>query len=240
MCQCKPGTARTHTQSHGAARRASKQEQKQVCYRESPCKSTSRNTSPKAAVGTVTHCLLPGYAQGRRQPTLLSGSSCLPSFGSSGNLSWFACSFLNKQELKRMFLFPRHAVTHSRAENQHSPDKASGCTPRLLSAFLGFFNSNKDEMKLNLLFPHYVYYGIIYHLNPATLSHLLEKMKIPSTNHEFLRAVPQPLAPILQLRTCPRAQGVTLVHHPTLTPGERRAEQDLVDKIYPRMCSPHS
>lgn len=61
-----------------------------------------------------------------------------------------------------MFLFPRHAVTHSRAENQHSPDKAPGCTPRLLRAFLGFFSSNKNEMKLNLLFPHYVYYGIIH------------------------------------------------------------------------------
>lgn len=52
-----------------------------------------------------------------------------------------------------------NTVTHSRAENQPSLnqpslDKAHVCTPQVLRAFVVYFVfSNKNKMKLKLLFP---------------------------------------------------------------------------------------
>lgn len=132
-------------------------------------------------------------------------------------------------------------VIHSRAENQHSLDKAPVCTPpQVLRAFLFyFFFSNKNEMKLKLFFPHYVVQHYSYHLNSATFSpHILEKVRILSMNHEFLNNSPASPSDSAIKSICLRAQWVTPVHHPTLLTRERTADQDIVYKIYPRMHSP--
>lgn len=62
----------------------------------------------------------------------------------------YAVFFLNKHEMKLMFLFSHYVVQYghtSRAENQHSLDTAPVCTPpQVLTAFFFFnFFSPKQE-----------------------------------------------------------------------------------------------